>query len=103
MDETGKQPESEMTMEEIKESIQKRKDVITLALSVREGGQAINVRPLSNGFMVELTSVAFPESSPQTFVFKKVNEVGTLMHRLMNGNLDNPEVIKSIRRLLGYM
>jgi hypothetical protein len=74
---------------------QTRADVVTIAKAVRGGSCEIFIKPVNNGFLVYVGEYA-------TVVTTKANDVGLLVRALYSGDLDNEDILKRIRRLMGY-
>ena len=74
--------------------LSEREDVVTFAKKIREGDFGLTVQPVQNGFIVY--------AGPQTIVCSKPNDVGLLVRTLYGGDLDNSQITKRLRRLMGY-
>ncbi len=95
-----------IAMAEAEATVQGRKDVVTIAKACRGGLMAVEIHPLTNGFMVTIRSpnpTAEPQAVFQTLVFTRAEKIGTLVHTLYNSDLENPKATLRLRRLMGYL
>jgi len=88
-------PTYEETLARAQAAQSTRADVITIAKAVREGNCELFIKPVNNGFLLYIGEFA-------TVVATRANDVGLLVRALYSGDLDNEEILKRIRRLMGY-
>jgi len=89
-------PSYEEMMGKVQAAEQTKADVITIAQAVRDKKVEVFIRPASNGFLVYIGEFA-------TVVETKPNNVGLLLKRLFGGNLEDEKILKSLRKLMGYL
>jgi hypothetical protein len=88
-------PNYDEMMAGAKAEVQSRRDVVTIAQELRSGAMALNVQPVSNGFIVGI-------GYDSTVVCTKANDVGLLIRTLYSSDLENEAALKRLRRLMGY-
>jgi len=88
-------PNYEESMRDVQEAVATRRDVVSIARDLRAGSQGINVQPVSNGFIVSI-------GYDSTVVCTKSTDVGLLIKTLYSSNLEKEDILKRLRRLMGY-